>query len=130
MLNHYGLCSSYTTIEELETEVTLSSYSESFITLPETKRSPNLFNGIAFDNLIAFLRHRLVKIDFMTPCVLYTNAKEKKMLMKLIKNMRTKQLWNKSLINLSKEDVLLFHEAWASNHIIKSKELLVMLWYH
>ena len=123
---HYGHCASYTTIKELETELTFFSYSENFINLPEMKRSPNLCTGLAFFFLIAFLRHRLVKTHFTILHVLHTKAKERKMSMKLIKNMGTKQLWNKSLINLSKEDVLLFHMAGTSNHI-KSKKLLVML---
>ena len=54
-LNYYGHCASYTTIEELETELTFSSNSEQQITLLEMKQSPNLCTGLAFDNFDRFV---------------------------------------------------------------------------
>ena len=72
MLNHYGLCSSYTTIQELETEVTFCSYSENIITPPEMKRSPNLCNGLAFDNFDGFVETSTGKNTLHdTVCIAY-----------------------------------------------------------
>lgn len=50
MANEYGHCCSYTTLEELETEATISSKSFSDICPSDIIRQPNLNTGLAFDN--------------------------------------------------------------------------------
>ena len=55
MFNLYGHCASYTTIEELETEVTFSSYSKKFIASPKMKKMKNLCTALAFDNFDCFV---------------------------------------------------------------------------
>ena len=55
MLNRYGHCASYTTIEEIETELAFSSISERKITPPEMKKKSNQCTGLAFDNFDRFV---------------------------------------------------------------------------
>ena len=77
MINHYGHCASYTIIEELDTELTFSSYSENFITPPEMKRSPNLCTGLAFDNFDRFAEASTGKdTSHDTVCIAYQRQRE------------------------------------------------------
>lgn len=50
IINRYGHCCSYHTIEELETEATFSSSNSSTLCPPGIIHSPNLHTGVAFDN--------------------------------------------------------------------------------
>ena len=75
MLNHYGHCASYATIEELETELTFSSNSENFITPPEMKRSSNLCTGLALKNFDRFVENKDTLHD--TVCIAYQRQGEK-----------------------------------------------------
>ena len=74
---HYGHCASYTTIKELETELTFSSYSENFINLPEMKRNPNLCTGLAFYNFDCFVETSTGKDTLHnTACITYQDQRE------------------------------------------------------
>ena len=55
VLNRYGSCCSYTTAEELETEVTLSTITEEKISPPEMIEDPSLPSGSAHDNFDRFV---------------------------------------------------------------------------
>ena len=68
VLNHYGHCTSYTTIEELETELTFSSNSEQQITPPEMKQSPNICTGLALDNFDRFVETSSGKDNVCIAC--------------------------------------------------------------
>ncbi|GFY11634.1 hypothetical protein TNCV_4231031 [Trichonephila clavipes] len=50
ILNRLGHCCNYNTLEELETEATISSVNRSQICLPDIIQSPSLSTGVAFDN--------------------------------------------------------------------------------
>ncbi|GFW58400.1 hypothetical protein TNCV_3320821 [Trichonephila clavipes] len=50
ILNRLGHCCSYNTLEELETEATISSVNRSQICPPDIIQSPSLSTGVAFDN--------------------------------------------------------------------------------
>ncbi|GFY18256.1 hypothetical protein TNCV_2046621 [Trichonephila clavipes] len=51
ILNRLGLCCNYNTLEELETEATISSVNRSQIRPPDIIQSPSLSTGVAFDNI-------------------------------------------------------------------------------
>ena len=55
MVNRYGHCASYTTIEELETELAFSSLTKDKITPPEMKTESNRCTGLAYDNYDRFV---------------------------------------------------------------------------
>ena len=77
ILNHYGHCASCTNIEELQTELTFSSYSENFITPPEMNRSPNFCTGLAFDNFDCFVETSTGKdTPHDTACIAYQRQRE------------------------------------------------------
>jgi len=50
ILNRLGHCCNYNTLEELETEVTISSVNRSEICSPDIIQNPLLCTGVAFDN--------------------------------------------------------------------------------
>ncbi|GFS75832.1 hypothetical protein TNCV_4665081 [Trichonephila clavipes] len=50
ILNRLGHCCNYNTLEELETEATISSVNRSQICPPDIIQSPSLSTGVAFDN--------------------------------------------------------------------------------
>ncbi|GFT84355.1 hypothetical protein TNCV_1609881 [Trichonephila clavipes] len=50
ILNGLGHCCNYNTLEELETEATISSVNRSQICPPDIIQSPSLITGVAFDN--------------------------------------------------------------------------------
>ncbi|GFW65257.1 hypothetical protein TNCV_395231 [Trichonephila clavipes] len=50
ILNRLGHCCNYNTLEELETEATISSVNRSQISPPDIIQSPSLSTGISFDN--------------------------------------------------------------------------------
>ncbi|GFX76190.1 hypothetical protein TNCV_2144941 [Trichonephila clavipes] len=50
ILNRLGHCCNYNTLEELETEATISSVNRSLICPPDIIQSPSLSTGVAFDN--------------------------------------------------------------------------------
>ncbi|GFS91782.1 hypothetical protein TNCV_2531141 [Trichonephila clavipes] len=50
ILNRLGHCCNYNTLEELETEATISSVNRSQICPPDIIQSPSLSTGLAFDN--------------------------------------------------------------------------------
>ncbi|XP_074115522.1 uncharacterized protein LOC141538105 [Cotesia typhae] len=50
ILNRFGHCCNYTTLEELETEATYSSVHRSEISPPDIIRKSSLCTGVAFDN--------------------------------------------------------------------------------
>ncbi|GFX38014.1 hypothetical protein TNCV_3836131 [Trichonephila clavipes] len=51
ILNRLGRCCNYNTLEELETEATISSVNRSQICPPDIIQSPSLSIGVAFDNI-------------------------------------------------------------------------------
>ncbi|GFV92982.1 hypothetical protein TNCV_3426941 [Trichonephila clavipes] len=51
ILNRHGYCCNYNTLEELETEATISSVNRSQICPPDIIQSPSLSTGVAFDNI-------------------------------------------------------------------------------
>ena len=55
MLNRYGHCVSYTTTEEIETELTFSVTTASKISPQDMQLNPSLCTGIAFDNFDRFV---------------------------------------------------------------------------
>lgn len=55
VINKYGHCCSYNTIEELETEATFASSSRSNICPEGVQLSPGLCTGVAFDNFDRFV---------------------------------------------------------------------------
>lgn len=55
LLNKYGQCCSYNTIEELETEATFSTLSKSVICPEDIRLSPYYSTGVAFDNYDRFV---------------------------------------------------------------------------
>ncbi|CAG9760201.1 unnamed protein product [Ceutorhynchus assimilis] len=55
ILNRYGHCSSYTTLQELETDATFSSSNQLDICPEDIIRAPNLCTGLAFDNFHRFV---------------------------------------------------------------------------
>ena len=55
MVNHYWHCVSYTTVEELETELPFSSHSEQKITPPEMRTDTNQCTRLAYDNYDRFV---------------------------------------------------------------------------
>ena len=82
LLNHYGHCASYTTIEELETELTFSSNSEQQITLLEMKQSPNYVLVLLSIILIVSSKHQVAKTLSTILFALRTSDKPKKVPMK------------------------------------------------
>ncbi|GFW88474.1 hypothetical protein TNCV_3552441 [Trichonephila clavipes] len=50
ILNRLGHCYNYNTLEEQETEATISSANHSQICPPDIIQSPSLITGVAFDN--------------------------------------------------------------------------------
>ncbi|GFY14284.1 hypothetical protein TNCV_3614721 [Trichonephila clavipes] len=50
ILNRLGHCCNYNTLEELETEATISSVNRSQIFPPDIMEIPSLSTGVAFDN--------------------------------------------------------------------------------
>ncbi|GFT42680.1 hypothetical protein TNCV_5140211 [Trichonephila clavipes] len=50
ILNRLGHCCNYNTLEELETEATISSVNRYRICPPDIIQSPSLSTGVAFDN--------------------------------------------------------------------------------
>ncbi|GFW58988.1 hypothetical protein TNCV_2830941 [Trichonephila clavipes] len=50
ILNRLGHCCNYNTLEELETEATISSVNRSQICSPDIIQSPSLNTGVAFNN--------------------------------------------------------------------------------
>ncbi|CAF4875168.1 unnamed protein product [Pieris macdunnoughi] len=50
ILNRFGHCCNYTTLEELETEATISSVRQSQVCPPDIILNPSLCTGVAFDN--------------------------------------------------------------------------------
>ncbi|GFT83955.1 hypothetical protein TNCV_2020321 [Trichonephila clavipes] len=50
IINRLGHCCNYNTLEELETEATISSVNRSQICPPDIIQSPSLSTGVAFDN--------------------------------------------------------------------------------
>lgn len=55
IINSYGHCCSYTTLEELETEATYYAASRSQICPHDIVRKPNLSTGVAFNNFDRFV---------------------------------------------------------------------------
>ena len=55
ILNRYGYCTNYTTIEEIESELTFSVTSETRISPKEMVLDPGFCSGIAFDNFDRFV---------------------------------------------------------------------------
>ncbi|GFV69644.1 hypothetical protein TNCV_4507591 [Trichonephila clavipes] len=55
ILNRLGHCCNYNTLEELETETTISSVNRSQICPPDIIQSPSLSTGVAFDNLYRYV---------------------------------------------------------------------------
>lgn len=55
LLNKYGHCCSYNTIEELETEAMFSSLSKSIVCPEDVKLSPIYCTSVAFDNYDRFI---------------------------------------------------------------------------
>lgn len=51
ILNRFGHCCNYTTLEELETEATISSVHRTQVCPPDIILNPSLCTGVAFDNL-------------------------------------------------------------------------------
>lgn len=50
ILSKYGHCCSYTTLEELETELTFSTVNSGYVCPEDILRRPDLNTGVAFDN--------------------------------------------------------------------------------
>ncbi|KAK0176842.1 hypothetical protein PV328_000944 [Microctonus aethiopoides] len=55
ILNRLGHCCNYTTLEELETEATISSVQRSQVCPPDIIRNPSLCTGVAFDNFDRYI---------------------------------------------------------------------------
>ncbi|CAH0562871.1 unnamed protein product [Brassicogethes aeneus] len=55
ILSKYGHCCSYTTLEELETELTFSTVNSGYVCPEDILRRPDLNTGVAFDNLDRFV---------------------------------------------------------------------------
>lgn len=55
MLNRYGHCVSYSTVEEIQIELTFKACQESKISPPEMKLRPEYCTGLAFDNYDRFV---------------------------------------------------------------------------
>ena len=117
MLNHYGHCASYTTVEELETELTFSSCSEKKITPPEMSCIIALDWPLII--LIASLKHQVVKIHFTTLYVLHISV-WLKMKKRLIKKTTRYQLIQ-SRADHQKEGEHLRQVVWISSLTTKTK---------
>ena len=80
MLNRYGHCVSYTTTEELETELTFTITSTSKILPPDLVPDSSLTVGIAYDNFdrTGLWKPSLAKTPCTTQWVLCTNLCQKK----------------------------------------------------
>ena len=75
MMNRYGHCVSYTTIEELETELAFSSHKKDQIAPSEMKTNSNLCTGLAFDNYDRFVETSNGKNTLHdTVCVAYQRS--------------------------------------------------------
>ncbi|CAH2228320.1 jg1066, partial [Pararge aegeria aegeria] len=55
ILSKYGHCCSYTTLEELETELTFSTVNSDHVCPEDIQRRPDLNTGVAFDNFDRFV---------------------------------------------------------------------------
>lgn len=55
ILNRLGHCCNYTTLEELETEATISSVQRSQVCPPDIILNPSLCTGVAFDNFDRYI---------------------------------------------------------------------------
>lgn len=55
ILSTYGHCCSYTTLEELETEMTFSTANSAYVCPEDILRRPDLNTGVAFDNFDRFV---------------------------------------------------------------------------
>ena len=70
ILNRYGYCVSYDTVEELETELTYEVQSKKLLTPYGMSLDPKLATGVAFDNMTNLLKLSVEKIHCMIPLVL------------------------------------------------------------
>lgn len=76
ILSKYGHCCSYTTLEELETELTFSTVNSTHVCPEDILRRPDLNTGVAFDNFDRFVEtlngkdtlHDTVGIIFRISC--------------------------------------------------------------
>lgn len=62
ILNRFDHCCNYTTLEELETEATISFVHCSQVCPPDIIRNPSLCTGVAFDNFDRYVEKKLYMI--------------------------------------------------------------------
>lgn len=80
LLNKYGQCIRYNTVEELETEATFSSLNKSVICREDVELSSYYCTGVAFDNYDRFVEtcsgkdtlHDTVGTICLPKCYMYT----------------------------------------------------------